>query len=276
MYDRNMKFIILVIIFINIFDGKGVKKDKNKEKEKETVNINKDDYCQGCIESVNIYASRLVNGLTKYQANSVAQGSTLAAESAIDRICDDEHFDNFNIGLKYACIRVVGDNSSLFMSNFEGKFNKNFDKIKGVMYDFKKKICFEQFKACGISTFNKGNITSKMRNKCSACHIIADDIDISIKKYIYKYAKSKDKSTGKVEDIVENVCNNIGFNHSPYSWIENYCEDMIEDKFSTIVEASTFRKKLYHTKFKPDDSFSDSLCEELYKCKKTTPTKSEL
>ena len=66
----------------------------------------------------------------------------------------------------------------------EEELDKNFNKVKGMMFDLKKKVCLNDVKACSISTFNKGNITSKNRNKCSACHIIANDIDISIKKYI--------------------------------------------------------------------------------------------
>ena len=247
---------------------------KENEKHVETVTIHKSDYCQGCIETVNLYANRLVKGLVKYEANSVIEGSLFAAESIIDKICDDDHFDTINIALKHACIKIVSDNSTSFMQNFEGKLDKNFNKVKGLMFDLKKKVCLNDVKACSISTFNKGNISSKMRNKCSACHIIANDIDISIKKYINTNNK---KNIGKLEDIIENVCDNIGYNHSPYSWIENYCEDIIEDKYSNIVDASKFRRKLYASKFNPDDSFSDSLCEELYKCKKTRNTnKNEL
>jgi len=262
---RSILFFIIIFNIINIYYVNCIKKEKEKELEK--VTINKSDYCQGCIETVNVYANRLVNGLVKYESNSIVEGTLFAAESIIDKICDDEHFDTISISLKHACIKIISDNSTSFMQNFEGKLDKNFNKVKGIMFDLKKKVCLNDVKACSISTFNKGNITSKNRIKCSACHIIANDIDISIKKYI----NVKNKNNNIIEDIVENICDNIGFNHSPYSWIEDYCEDIIEDNYSTIVDASKFRKKLYVSKFNPDETFSDSLCEELYKCKKIDP-----
>lgn len=262
---KKLIFIIILLI-INVLSKK-VKKDK----EKESVSISKSEYCQGCIETVNVYANRLVKGLQKYEANSVMQGSVFAAESVIKNICDDDHFDIINPSLKYSCIKIINDNSTSFMRNFEGKLDKNFNQIKGMMFDLKKKVCYEDVKACNSQTFQMGNVDSKMRNKCTACAIVANDIDMSIKKNI-----NNKKNKVKVEDIVDNVCDTLGYNHSPYNWLEEYCENIVEDKRQIIIDASSFRRKLYNGHFKPDQTFSESLCEELFKCKKVESIKTDL
>jgi endonuclease III len=30
-------------------------------------------------------------------------------------------------------------------------------------------------------------------------------------------------------EVVENVCESIGFSHQPSAWIEDYCEEIVED-----------------------------------------------
>ncbi len=30
-------------------------------------------------------------------------------------------------------------------------------------------------------------------------------------------------------DIVENVCESLGYNHQPSGWIEDYCEEVVGD-----------------------------------------------
>jgi endonuclease III len=30
-------------------------------------------------------------------------------------------------------------------------------------------------------------------------------------------------------EVVENVCESIGYNHQPSAWIEDYCEEIVED-----------------------------------------------
>ena len=48
------------------------------------------------------------------------------------------------------------------------------------------------------------------RTKCKACLIIANDID-SAKKII-------NKNTSLKEHLEGEFCNNLGYNHNPYTW----------------------------------------------------------
>ena len=66
---------------------------------------------------------------------------------------------------------------------------------------------------------------STKRSKCSACSIVAEDIEI-LKKTI----------NGKVislRDVLESesFCGRLGTNHAPpYGWLEAVCEEMVDDR----------------------------------------------
>lgn len=60
---------------------------------------------------------------------------------------------------------------------------------------------------------------------CAACRIVIDDIET-----IKKVALSPSNV-----DIVEGICGTLGYNHSPYTWIEEKCEEMIDD-FSGLLD----------------------------------------
>ena len=81
-------------------------------------------------------------------------------------------------------------------------------------------------------------------------------------------------------DIVESICGTLGYNHSPYTWIEEKCEEMIDD-FSglleldkcscniyqdTIVDKLNLRDYLTRNKMQPANSLSDKICGELFDC----------
>ena len=34
--------------------------------------------------------------------------------------------------------------------------------------------------------------------------------------------------------LEENYCNNLGFNHQPYNWLETTCDEMIEDRLGLL------------------------------------------
>jgi hypothetical protein len=62
------------------------------------------------------------------------------------------------------------------------------------------------------------------RNKCTACQIIATDID-AVHKTIHPSTSLRDV----LED--ETFCGGTGARHAPpYGWLETVCEEMVEDK----------------------------------------------
>ena len=80
-------------------------------------------------------------------------------------------------------------------------------------------------------------------------------------------------------DVVESICSTLGYNHSPYTWIEDKCDEMIDDysgktclvllyNMSTddIVDKLNMRDYLTRNKMQPAASLSDKICGELYNC----------
>ena len=48
------------------------------------------------------------------------------------------------------------------------------------------------------------------------------------------------KQPSKNGPIVEEVCENLGSNHLPYSWIETYCDEIMDDYAGKIYMANSF------------------------------------
>ncbi len=47
---------------------------------------------------------------------------------------------------------------------------------------------------------------------------------------IAKLRRKTAKGVDFEEVLEEGFCNGLGYNHSPYAWLENVCDEMIDDK----------------------------------------------
>ena len=66
------------------------------------------------------------------------------------------------------------------------------------------------------------------RNKCAACTLIANDIDAT------KRAMHSSLSLRSILASDEkSYCDALGYKHMPYAWIEEVCEEMLEEKLGT-------------------------------------------
>lgn len=69
------------------------------------------------------------------------------------------------------------------------------------------------------------------------------------------------------EQLLESLCNSIGFNHQPYSWLENTCDIMLEEHYDDILDIVTLRDKFLLSKMKPKDTLADKVCSKIFDCK---------
>lgn len=90
---------------------------------------------------------------------------------------------------------------------------------------------------------------------CEACAIMADDMHL-MQDVI---RDSRDP------DIVEEVCNTLGYNHTPYAWIEDYCEEITEDYSSQLIHALQQRRDA----LAKGNSYSlrEHICNNILDCK---------
>ncbi len=59
-----------------------------------------------------------------------------------------------------------------------------------------------------------------LRTVCKACEIIGDDMEM-IKNVHYHPIDN--------EDLVDQICATLGYNHKPYNWLEDMCDEMTEE-----------------------------------------------
>eukprot|EP01038_Epipyxis_sp_PR26KG_P004057 gene4057-5800_t len=223
-----------------------------------TEKITKWEYCQGCKELVNMYAMLSSSELNRMQQEGKKQSSILEANDLVAGICDRKEFEKFLPFMKYACIKIMEEYRIKFLEYFKGSTTASSMLNKADTFHKKKNICVNEVKACQESVFNVANVSLKERNECGACMIVADEIG-SLKKSIHKKTK--------LSDILEgDFCNNLGYNHQPYGWIETTCDEMVEDKLNEIGEVISFHEKVSRTGFTPSETMPQMMCKEFYHC----------
>ena len=102
------------------------------------------------------------------------------------------------------------------------------------------------------------------RTECRACETIIDDFEVmkNILKQEDRYGNNEIN-----EQLLESLCNSLGFNHQPYGWLENTCDIMIEEYYDDILEIVTLRDKLHHSKIKLKETLSSKICSKIFNCK---------
>lgn len=229
----------------------------------EDVTISKMDYCDGCKETVNLF-SRVAFSELESRKNDHSKGDTLVAESLVDRICDHESISHLSDSIKYACVKIMDDPDSriTLLQMFEGSTSAPGIMTKGELFRKKKEICVTELKACPNKVFSRANIAPAQQSKCRACHIIASDID--------RLGKILGADARLVDTLEDGFCDNMGSNHQPYRWIEDICDEMVEEKIDDIVGVVAFHAKVARTGFTPSETMSDMMCKEFYKCPTST------
>jgi hypothetical protein len=130
------------------------------------------------------------------------------------------------------------------------------------------------------------------RNKCAACAVVANDIDVA--------KRSRNMSAVTLEAILGDdeysFCDTLGYNHSPYVWLESVCEEMLDNRLGeyscamvvaidvpdlpilltatpsaiptaeSILEVVAFHEQVANTGFTPDQTMPQMMCEEFYGC----------
>ena len=82
---------------------------------------------------------------------------------------------------------------------------------------------------------------------------------------IYRLLKDKKTLRDRLED---DFCDSLGYNHSPYSWLESLCDEIVEEKLDHVIDVFKFYNKVASTGLTPSQSFPEMMCSEFYKCSK--------
>lgn len=227
MIYNNLNYLILLILLIINFIYC-----------KESVSISPMEYCEGCKLTVELYNELASNELSKMQDKGLVDGSAFEASDVINGICENKYMDQYSSSIKYACIKIMNEFENKFLESFIGTLSAATMHSSNYIYERKKEICLDKIKACHPNYFNLSNLNKK-KKKCGACRVLANDIETLM--------KLSSKNSLSLQNIVDNSCSKLSLNHSPYIWIEDYCEDIIENHGETIVDVSILF--LYYTVF---------------------------
>lgn len=227
------RFILLITALIGVF-GK-----KRKTGEKKVVKLGRAEYCWGCQYTVQAMANLTETYFRKVQ--DLGEQPTAQASEIAERMCDSKYFDRFLPFIRYSCMKILDDHSADFLLQFEG--HVKMIRAKNIMYERITSFCGEGIHACPTALpFDKKN--SKYENnhnlicsynilticfviydrtQCDACRVLAVDAESAYKTIL-----------GKPTQVIENVCRTLGYYHQPYVWLEEYCDEMMED-YSGVV-----------------------------------------
>eukprot|EP00349_Pseudokeronopsis_sp_Brazil_P000474 CAMPEP_0202962958 /NCGR_PEP_ID=MMETSP1396-20130829/6972_1 /ASSEMBLY_ACC=CAM_ASM_000872 /TAXON_ID= /ORGANISM="Pseudokeronopsis sp., Strain Brazil" /LENGTH=261 /DNA_ID=CAMNT_0049683813 /DNA_START=64 /DNA_END=849 /DNA_ORIENTATION=- len=228
------------------------------DSNKDAVTIRPWQYCQGCKHLVNLYVKLTTQQLLQMKKKGVPSKSALEGNHIAERICDDPSFYNLQPFMRWSCVKIISEHIKDFLESFTGQFTANDIQNKADNFLRASDICVEHTKACRQEEFQRANVPTKLRTKCNACRIIAEELDTMDRVLA---ANVTMKAT-----LNENFCRDLGYRFYPYQWLEDVCEEMIEDKLDGILGVINFQKGFRSTGFTPDKSVADMMCDEFFKC----------
>lgn len=173
--------------------------------------------------------------------------------------------------MTYACLKLLEDHKGALMKyNDFTSIDDQRDAVRPTKSNFYKAagiICQQTAKACPSYMYPKKPIPHKERNLCKACAATGECMEV-MKAVTLPGGQSNSQ-------VVENVCESLGFNHQPSAWMEDLCEEMVEDHEGAMVDI------LNHHDYDHRVSITTELCQGLLGCPEegstaTPPPRGEL
>ena len=232
----------------------------------EELALTREQYCLGCINTIDLYGSVLKEQLLSLYKKKVAEGELIAGNGYIDKLCEHKSLSRSKVQehVRYSCYKVIHQYRRALLDTFQGQTNAN--TIDAKIFTAKHFVCQNVTQACPKAFFTSSLITSnkERRNKCTACRIVANDMDNRL-----RVLKKDIKKIDWEKDVGHKICSKLINNHNPYAWLENVCEYITdEDNSKKFKEIMVDRYQFLTTL---DDSIwvpplEESICKAFYKC----------
>lgn len=234
---------------------------------KRTVTIKKWEYCLGCKYTVEAYANVASKKIQDMEKEGHPTDTRVDAATIGNNICDAATFGNFETYIQHSCIKIMTDHSLDFLKTFEGSLTSSIAYSKGEMFSRARDICVNKVNACPDSDFQRANISASSRSPCAACAIIVEDIET-----LYQIAYAPD-----AQSIIDGVCDSLGYGHSPSSWLESHCHELIddhEDAIYRVLKGRRFRDSVKKLRDMTPErvakeapySLHEKICKKLLRC----------
>jgi hypothetical protein len=238
------------------------------------VTLSKWQYCAGCRGTIELFTTLATNKIAEMQSNGVSSGEEMDVAPLLDTICDLSYYERYAPFMKYGCLKLLHDHQREFLDAFNGEVvSTQFSVSRGNIFSKTKEVCLNVAKACPSSMF--ASIPPKERTECRGCMIIMDDLEL-MKKVLPLHHRYGDQEINR--QLVDSLCNSLGYNHQPYSWLEEICDELLDDEHvGGILKILNMRDQMYlNSKIHPKQTLAERVCEEVFSCDSDTDSHSEL
>lgn len=193
------------------------------------------------------------------QSRNVKSGEVVNGYDIANYMCDTPFFADFKNYVKFSCIKILDEHRDSFLNEFVGSGSVDLVVSKSKNYERARNICVNHVKACKPAMLDDAQPAKK--NQCTACQTVAADFHRAFQAH---NATSKAGKRLPASVALGNVCRRLGNYHQPYIWLEEYCDEVTEDRGEQIADILRFREKVARTGMNPTTSVAEDICKELH------------
>jgi hypothetical protein len=259
-----IRFVFVVLLLLSTASTALGKKRKRRKKSKQIkqekkVTITRGELCLGCMTLVEDFTKEVAKQMelvhNTVKTPEEASELTLDAGAIGANICEGERFSHYTENVRYACTKLVKDNWKQIIKPMAGTISKQYVNQKGQILENKKRMCMHsEVKACTPADFLQVAKVIK-RDPCEACKAVVADIEFVLLR------EQRTTNEARLSLIMDTLCRDIGMRHETTSYLEEVCEDILDDVQSSVVGQIRLHSKLKNAGFKPS-SLDSKVCGE--------------
>ena len=278
--EAKMRRRALLLVFVLLLLGSPVavmgkkkrrgKKIKNKRAAKKIeVSISSGDMCVGCMSFVEDYHKELARKIdwAHKHANSPEEATLDGAQIARE-ICNGDRFSHYKENIRWACTKLVNENWAEVVKPMAGKVSPSTVHERRAVLEKKRTMCLhEKVKACKEKDFKLSRAEIK-KSPCEACKAVVEDIEFVL------HREKQTTSNKRLTEATDSLCSDIGMRHEATSYLEEVCDDILDDVQADVVTQIRLMEGLKRSGFNPSDSLSTKVCTEITSyCPKDPPSR---
>jgi hypothetical protein len=66
--------------------------------------------------------------------------------------------------------------------------------------------------------------------------------------------------------LLNSLCQSLGYGHQPYTWLEEICDEMVDEHLSEMGDILKMRDQLSVSGMIPKQTLSEKMCGEIFSC----------
>jgi len=239
------------------------------------TNFSRWQFCQGCLHTVQIYATTLAGKLDKIKKDMINQkkprDEVLNPKIPLlsrEEVCNDKFFTHYLPPIEYSCNKILTETADDFRTPFESLGPYEYSEVVSLkkISDLKSEVCSHQLDICPFVYLGAGSLKSELdkskvdpkRTKCEGCYIVMMEVHKSL-----ALVKNKEKS---YLSHFDDVCRNLGYTFQPFGWLENICEELMYDHIDKLNKIKKWRERVTKANLDLERSLGDQSCDETLNC----------